>query len=65
MLKNFFKDYLYLFKQSCRFCRDHWKGILMICAGSYAVGFGAGFLIINGKEIKQKLKKKFHKKEEA
>ena len=31
-MKKFWKDYWELFKASGRFCKDHWKGVILLNA---------------------------------
>ena len=31
-MKQFWKDYLELCKESCRFCKKHWKGYIVLNA---------------------------------
>lgn len=31
-MKSFFKDYVELYKESGRFCKKHWKGLLVFNA---------------------------------
>ena len=64
MLKNFFKDYWKLCKQSNQFLKEHWKGVIVMIGGSYAAGFTGGFIYFNRDEIKKKIKSKFHKDKE-
>ena len=58
-MKTFVKDYLDLCKESGRFCKKHWLGLIIM----YLVIFGAELGWIFKDDIKDKIKSKFHKEE--
>ena len=68
MIEKYWKDYWELYKHSGRFCKDHWKGVLVVSAGWLAVIYTLAYLVIYRDEVKDKINKiknKFHKEEEA
>ena len=60
-MKEFWKDCWDLTKHSGRFCKKHWKGMIVLTSISYVSCYGIGYAIIYEDTIKKKLKKKFHK----
>ena len=62
-MKKFWKDYWELCKYSIQFCKEHWKGVLVVTGVVAGVSYAVGYFIAYYDEIKEKLKKKFHKKE--
>ena len=58
-MKTFVKDYLDLCKESGRFCKKHWLGLIIM----YLVIFGAELGWLFRDDIKDKIKSKFYKEE--
>lgn len=60
MMKTFVKDYVDLCKETGKFYKKHWFGVLVM----NAVTIAGTMAYYNKDEIKDKLEEKFHKKEE-
>ena len=60
MMKKFWKDYADLCKESGKFYKDHWFGVIVLEAAIIA----GTFAWLGRDEIKNQIKEKFHKKEE-
>lgn len=60
-MKNFWKDYVDLCKMTGAFYKKHWKGVVLLNASIY----GAGYAYLFKDSIKDKMKKKVQKENEA
>ena len=60
IMKKFFEDYKGLCKETSRFYKNHWKGLILF---EVAI-VGAEFLWFFRKPIKESLEERFPKKEE-
>ena len=58
-MKTFVKDYLDLCKESGRFCKKHWLGLIIM----YLALLGAELGWLFRDDIKDKIKSKFRKEE--
>lgn len=58
-MKNFWKDYLNLCKESGEFCKKHWFGVILLSA----VITGGEIAYFKRDRIKNKINEKFHKEE--
>lgn len=61
MMKNFWKDYAHLCKESGKFYKKHLLGVIVM----NAVVIGAELAYFNRGRIKDAIEEKFHKEEEA
>lgn len=59
-MREFVKDYVELCKESGRFYKKHWKGVVLM----NAVIVGAEFAYIFRDQIKDAIEEKFNKKED-
>ena len=60
IMKKFFGDYKDLCKETGKFYKNHWKGLILFEAAI----LGAEYLWVFRKPIKESLEEKFSKKEE-
>lgn len=60
-MREFWNDYYKLCKDSGRFMKKHWKGAIVLNAAV----IGAEFAWFFRDQIKDSLKEKFHKEDEA
>lgn len=60
-MKNFWKDYYQLWKDTGKFCKKHWFGVILMNAGLLA----AETVYFERHYIKSKIEEKFSKKEES
>lgn len=60
-MKNFWNDYADLCKATGAFYKKHWKGVVLLNASIY----GTGYAYMFKDSIKNKMKEKFQKENEA
>lgn len=64
--KTFWKDYSDMcVEPQMKWLKKHWKGYVLMIAGSFVGGYAVGYVIDNKDEIKDKVKGIFKKGEEA
>lgn len=58
-MKQFFRDYVALAKESIAFYRQHWLGMTILTIAGYGIGYGIGYAIdaYTTKKQNEKLRK--------
>ena len=60
-MKNFWKDYYQLWKDTCKFYKKHWLGVILMNVGILS----AEAVYFERNIIKDKIEEKFSKKKES